>query len=73
MKLFEYHKPGSLALWRWGSLVDVCDAFHKLEGALRMHWNMQKFLSVRDEEVPRPDISSLGQIGQSEAIIFGAI
>ena len=50
VKLFEYHKPGSLALWRWGSLVDVCDAFHKLEGALRTHWNLKKFLSVRDEE-----------------------
>ena len=47
VKLFESHRPGSLALWRWGSLVEVCSAFHKLEGALRSHWNLKRFLSVR--------------------------
>ena len=49
-RLFDSHKPGSLAMWRWGSLVEVCQAFHSLEGALRKHWNLQRFLNVRGKD-----------------------
>lgn len=44
-KLFEYHSAGCLILWRWGSLVTVCESFHKLEGALRTQWDLRKFLA----------------------------
>eukprot|EP00438_Fugacium_kawagutii_P008672 Skav218415 [mRNA] locus=scaffold4660:8100:9778:- [translate_table: standard] len=45
VRLFEYHSAGCLILWRWGSLVTVCESFHKLEGALRTHWDLRKFLA----------------------------
>jgi hypothetical protein len=50
VRLFASHKPGSLAMWRWGSLVECCSALHSLEGALRTHWCLKKFLSVRETD-----------------------
>ncbi|CAE7253412.1 unnamed protein product, partial [Symbiodinium necroappetens] len=45
-QLFKYHDGGNLIVWRWGSLVEVCKAMHKREGALRSKWSLQKFLAV---------------------------
>ena len=45
-KLFDHYDGGVLVLWRWGSLVKVCEALHRREGALRESWNLQKFLTI---------------------------
>ncbi|CAE7256194.1 unnamed protein product [Symbiodinium natans] len=45
-RLFSFYDGGCLILWRWGSLVAVCDSLHKREGALREEWNLQRFLQT---------------------------
>ena len=48
-KLFKYYEGGNLVLWRWSSLVQVCEALHRREGALRTRWNLQRFLKDGEE------------------------
>ena len=45
-KLYRYYEGGSLIMWRWSSLVDVAEALHRREGALRSCWNLQAFLNI---------------------------
>eukprot|EP00435_Cladocopium_sp_Y103_P065190 s638_g27.t1 len=45
-KLYRHYEGGSLIMWRWSSLVDVAEALHRREGALRSCWNLQKFLNI---------------------------
>ena len=42
--LFRFFEGGNLIMWRWSSLVDVCEALHRREGALRSSWNLHNFL-----------------------------
>lgn len=41
--LFKYHDGGNLILWRWVSLVKVCECLAKREGALRSRWRLDAF------------------------------
>lgn len=45
-KLYKYYEGGNLIMWRWSSLVDVCEALHRREGALKQCWSLPRFLSV---------------------------
>ena len=45
-KLYRYYEGGSLIMWRWSSLVDVAEALHRREGALRSCWSLQAFLNI---------------------------
>ncbi|CAJ1366636.1 unnamed protein product, partial [Effrenium voratum] len=60
-RLFTHYEGGNLILWRWGSLVEVCEAIQKREGALKARWSLSSFLRVGhnlpaedDEEGPAP-------------------
>ena len=48
--LFKFYEGGNLILWRWSSLVQVCEALHRREGALRTKWSLSKFLNGENGE-----------------------
>ena len=57
-RCFDHHSAGNLIMWRWGSLVHVCDAILKLEGALRGGWSLNRFLKTRTEANEKPEDES---------------
>ena len=53
-KLFNHYDGGALILWRWGSLVKVCESFHRREGALRTSWSLERFLATSRPQAGGP-------------------
>ena len=45
-KLYTYYEGGNLISWRWSSLIDVAEAIHRRQGALKACWSLQRFLAV---------------------------
>lgn len=43
--LFKGFEGGSLIMWRWSSLIQVCRAMKLREGPLRMLWSLKRYLS----------------------------
>ncbi|CAE7355853.1 unnamed protein product [Symbiodinium sp. KB8] len=63
--LFKHFEGGNLIAWRWGSLLDVCRALHKREGALRTGWSLRKFLRIARSSTDGPEGAADGDVGTS--------